>query len=123
MRNGHQNGTDEQQLPTTQSIHSPNTSRDTHQLQHVQNAGHDKLHVDIKTHSFEQTGRVIDQCINSNKLLEEHDTDTDMRTAPTTFLEDISPRGHLQQDRVLGAATLQVWMLFRIHFLVESDLD
>lgn len=72
---------------------------------------------------FELTGRIVNQGINSHKFLEEHDANTDMSSAPAATLGDICPRGQLQQDGVFGASTLQIRMLFSIHFLVETDLD
>jgi hypothetical protein len=38
---------------------------------------------------------------------------------PAAFSEAISPRGKLQEERVLGASTLQIRMFFGRHFLVE----
>jgi hypothetical protein len=52
--------------------------------------------------------------------LEESDHDTDVGSTPAAFSEAIGPRSHLQEECVLGSATLQIRVLLRVHLLVEA---
>jgi hypothetical protein len=69
-------------------------------LANIQNPRHDELHFQIQSHSSEKCRRVVNESIDANKLLEEHDHDPNMRTFDTIGSEAVHPVGAFEFDFV-----------------------
>lgn len=67
--------------------------------------------------------RVVDQGIDANKLLEKHETHSDMSASPASSPEAIDPGNNFEPNTVHFVATAKKgWMPFGRNLIVKGDL-
>lgn len=123
VRNSHDGRAPEQKRTASETIHGPDRARHANQLSDIEDTSQHKLHRVVLAHRLEERRSVVDQRVNTNKLLEEHNAHTDMRAAPATLLEAVGPGGELEPNavgRLPAAKKLRVSLLS--HLLLEGDL-
>lgn len=109
MRDSHEGSAPEQQGPTAEGIHGPDTGADADELGDVDDSRHEKLHVIVEPHCLEECWRVVDEGVDANELgtlvsrnsgnlvrkenylLEEHNKNSNMSPSPAATLEAVGP--------------------------------
>jgi hypothetical protein len=66
--------------------------------------------------------RLFSRSIHTDKLLEEHETDSSQGTLPASTSKAVKPRLNLKLDTVHARRSLKVRMPLNTNFVIESDL-
>ena len=121
MTDEHQSSAGEQERATPEAIHCPERGEDTDELGAVDDAGEQKLHFVCLTECAEETGRVVDQGVDTDKLLEEHDAHAHDCSLPATSAEAITPGSYFELEVASSCAILEVRVSFDVDLLRERD--
>jgi hypothetical protein len=68
VRDKHDQATPKEQRTTADTVHGPERAEHTNELQAVEHAGHDELHVVIESHFLKNCRRIVDQSVDSHEL-------------------------------------------------------
>ena len=64
----HAHAASQKQLSSSEFVHAPQAPQAGNDLADVENSGHGQLHLIVETHRCEQSWRVVDQSVNTDKL-------------------------------------------------------
>ena len=68
VREEHDQTTPEEQGTAANSVHGPERASHTDELDAIQHARHDELHVVLKAHGFEECRRVVYEGVDADEL-------------------------------------------------------
>ncbi len=106
MRDSHEDAATKEQWASPKPVHGPDARADTYELRDIQDSRHDELHAMVQAHGPEECRRIIDQGVDPNELLEEHESYADVRSPPAAAPEAVRPRGVLKPNAAKGASVL-----------------
>lgn len=98
MADRHPRTPENQQRPPPERVHRVQTRCHAHQLRDIKNTTKDQPHIVPHPHRLEQRRRVVDQRVDPNELLEEHDHNAHHRPPPIPLPEAIGVRNKSQLD-------------------------
>jgi len=125
VADGHAHAAEQQQRTAAVLVHRVQRRDDPDDLRDVQDAREHELHVPLDPHGREERRRVVDQGVDADKLLEEHESHADHRAAPVALPEAVQVAGDFElRGRPAGspAGGDQTRVLLLRSLLVERDL-
>lgn len=81
------------------------------------------MYLRVQAHGSEKRGRVVNQRVDRNEVLEEHHAPTDVRTLLASLLETVCPRLKLELDAADEGIIMKPQVLGFAGLLVEGDLS